>query len=239
MKETEVAKPVIDWLAAEQWDVYQEVECYGGRADIVAVQNRRVWIIECKRSLSLAVIDQACNRRRCAHWVSIAVPRRKRRYVDPPWPSHIAGEVLRWKGIGLIKIMRDEWKDRFIVAPHFAPHLNRLAHLGAIELIGSLEPEHKTFAEAGTNGGGYWSPFRRTCRDALDEIKEHGPMSLKNLMKAITHHYANDSSARANFLVWIRDGKVPGLKVDEDSRPLRVILSEPDDRRIDTLCQMR
>ena len=77
--ETILAELVVNWLESQKWDVYQEVqiETYGKIADIVAVLGNLVWIIECKKSLSLSVMEQAYRWRRYANFTSVAVQRRK------------------------------------------------------------------------------------------------------------------------------------------------------------------
>ena len=50
IKETEIAEIVIDWLEKQHWDVYQEVPVNSGFADIFAVRNGLVWVIETKTS---------------------------------------------------------------------------------------------------------------------------------------------------------------------------------------------
>ena len=73
-KEADLAKVVVSWLNEQHWDVYQEVQIhgFGGVADIVAVQGPLVWVIECKTSLSLTVMEQASVWR--VHFRSVAVP---------------------------------------------------------------------------------------------------------------------------------------------------------------------
>ena len=80
MKETDIAKPVVSWLQDQGWTVYQEVEVKerGARADIVAIIEPKIWVIEVKRSYGLGVLEQALSWRSLSHYVSIAVPRGKR-----------------------------------------------------------------------------------------------------------------------------------------------------------------
>lgn len=72
--EAELAAVVITWLEALGAEVWQEVECGTGVADIVARLGAELWIIETKLSLSLALLVQACERRREAHRVYCAAP---------------------------------------------------------------------------------------------------------------------------------------------------------------------
>jgi hypothetical protein len=211
--ETELAAKVVAWLQDQHWDVYQEVECYGGRADIVAVHDGRVWIIEVKTSLTFNLIEQAIYRTRCAHWVSVVVPSATR-------PRRLAESVLSWKGLGLIVV------DGNNIIEKAPAKLRRSYHAEAKHLLARLEPEHKTFAPAGTNKGSYWSPFRRTCTLALSYIKTHGPTTAAELMRQIDHHYASPSSAKANFIKLIRIGDVPGLVIERGAYPLTVVLKK-------------
>jgi hypothetical protein len=72
--ESDFAAVVVAWLEALGADVYQEVECGGGVADIVAKLNGEIWIVEVKTGLTLALLLQAMKRRRLAHRVYVAAP---------------------------------------------------------------------------------------------------------------------------------------------------------------------
>jgi Holliday junction resolvase len=50
IKEIDIGKALVEWLNVQHWDVYQEVKIYSHIADVVAVRNGIVWIIECKTS---------------------------------------------------------------------------------------------------------------------------------------------------------------------------------------------
>ena len=69
--ERELAAPVVEWLSAQHFEVYQEVELHSRVADIVAVDGKRVWVIECKRTMSLDLLDQANRWRWLATWCSV------------------------------------------------------------------------------------------------------------------------------------------------------------------------
>lgn len=79
MKEVEVAPPVISWLEEQNWDVYQEVNTGLGSntADIVALRNGLVWVIECKTRMGIEVLAQAT--RWGAHFRSVCVPQIRKR----------------------------------------------------------------------------------------------------------------------------------------------------------------
>ena len=74
MKEQELASYIVSYLENENWEIFQEVQfrSYGNIADIVAVKDNKLWIIESKTTLSFKVLEQA--RRWKCHYRSIAVP---------------------------------------------------------------------------------------------------------------------------------------------------------------------
>lgn len=72
--EAELAAAVASWGEALGWDVYKEVSIPDGDCDLVFVQGRRIWIIECKLRLSDELLLQALNRLSYGHHVSVAVP---------------------------------------------------------------------------------------------------------------------------------------------------------------------
>lgn len=210
MLEADLAKIVVSHLEGDYWDywdVYQEVPCESGVADIIAVAHGRVMAIECKTNLTFKVIEQAIARQRQAHWVLVAVPQARRGWL--------AQDILEKRGIGLLTVSGS------LVHETLDAKLRRAGHAGANRLIKSLQPEHKTFAQAGTNTGRYWSPWRATCREALNYVTQHGTVPVIKMIKGISHHYRSNSVARACLVVWMREGKVPGLQIIE-GRPLCV-----------------
>lgn len=214
MREVDLAKIVVSHLEDEYWDywdVYQEVPCESGVADIVAVARGRVFAVECKVSLTFSVIEQAIARQRQAHWVAVAVPRARRGWL--------ARDILKKRGIGLLTVAGGQ------IYESLDAKLNRAGHEGAKRLIETLQPEHKTFAQAGTSTGRYWTPWRATCREALRYVSRHGTVPAIEMVKGISHHYRSNNAARACLVMWLREGKVPGLRIIE-GRPLRVALKE-------------
>lgn len=213
MKETDVARPVVAWLQAQHWEVYQEVQLRAGIADIVAVMDRRVWIFEAKTSLSLAVLAQADRWRPYAHWSSVVVPVRIRGYDC----RQFAQNVCRDRGIGIIEVYpRQEWHDPFELV---AASLNRKAL--ATGILKSLREQHKTYAEAGSANGRHWTPFKQTCRDVLVYVYDHPGCILKELIDKVSTHYASKSGARASLSHWAQAGKIPGIRTEHDGRFLR------------------
>lgn len=204
--EADVAAPVVAWLRALDWRVYQEVDTGGGRPDIVATwRDRLIWIVEVKRTLSWDLLAQAASWRGHAHRVSVAVPvRREHRTEGPPrrdgMPTFraVEREVLDGLGIGMLTVGAKGASE--IVAPRL--------HLPARREVqrwwARLRPEHEAgFAAAGTNGGGYFTPFRGTVRAMTAEARDRPGMTTKELVAAARHHYGSDAAAARNMVRWI------------------------------------
>jgi len=208
--EVDLAADVIGWLQRQHWEVYPEVrpDLGGPRADIVAVQNGRVWVIECKMSFSLAVIAQANNWIGSAHWVSIATPKRWNRKQAE---SYLKQEILRWKGIGHLEVGGSGPISRL------APRLNRHARTGPI--TGCLVAAHVEMGVAGSRND-YYTPYRATCRQLSEYVSTNPGCSLKSAITNIQHHYAKDTTAISCLHKWIRFGKVPGVCRHSDGRSI-------------------
>lgn len=224
MNETDLGEKVVKWLEAQHWDVYQEVKFSGsgGRADIAAVRDGKLWIIECKTSLSFTVLEQASGW--SSHFRSIAIPATRER-SGRGVAYRIARDYLK---IGVIEV-RMEFSDvvyEFIPAP-----LMREYHREAKRLIGGLREEQKYYASAGTNGGGYYTPYRGTMDAVKRFIMHHPGCTLKEIMDDIgdKHHYASVSSARSCIRTALSNWETPWceIKTGEDGRTFRYYVKHP------------
>lgn len=203
---------VVAYLEKIGGDVYQEVECAGGVADIVARMGVEIWIVEVKTSLSLALIKQAMDRRRAAHRVYIAAPHTRRE-------GEVA-EICEELGIGLLDVAPA--RDYVQVAGYeFGEPAVRVVvdsrrwNVRPVELAAALRPEHKTHAKAGAVGaGGRWTPFRDTCRQLANIVHGEPGISLKEAITKITHHYRSSRSARTSLAHWLQRDKVPGVRLE-------------------------
>lgn len=216
MKEADLAADVVAWLKKKGWEVYQEVECYGGVADIVATKKDLLWIVETKTALTFQLVDQARDRIMCADYVSVAVPTTQRgsRGGTSYW-------VLNHFGIGLLQV------DRYghgSIRESIDPKRQAPQHRWYEMLKNFLEPEHKTFAKAGEKDAKRWTPFKRTCRDAVRYVKKNGPCTLRQLIENIDHHYAAYGSARAHIVKSVEMGLIPELQIDRTCTPMKILV---------------
>jgi hypothetical protein len=222
MKETEIAEKVVAWLEAQHWEVYQEVkfQTYGGIADIVAEQNGLLWAIECKRSLSLQVLAQAHGWH--THFRSVAIPSVKRQSW---WARRTAYDVAKnYLKVGIIEIRT--YGDE--VNQTVAPALMREHHRFAKELRLLLVDEHRTYAKAGQQYGGYWTPYKSTIKRCRRFIAANPGCTMKELIAELgRQHYANDKSAISNLRINFQTIEKDWVFVDESERPFRLYIREP------------
>lgn len=214
--EAVLAAPVVDYLNDLHWEVYQEVKVNGcsSIADIVAVQGKRIWIIEVKTSFSLALIAQAMAWEGYAHWVSVAVPKPKR----PSYKTLECGrKILKHYGIGMLMVDTKGVVDTWGLTGPVKPSLNR--HAPRIQtILNGLCDEQKTYAKAGNNRGEFYSPFKRTCDNIVRIVKSNPGINLKSLIETVDHHYASVASARSSIRYWADTGKIKGIKMERNGR---------------------
>lgn len=189
--ETEVAKPIVDWLARDGWEVYQEVQysTYGHVHDIVARKGNILWCVETKTSLSFAVIEQAF--RAPFPFRSVGVPVvYGRGGKSHAFPTMICGKL----GIGVFTV------GRGYVADYNPPALIRPNHEYAkTYILPHLVEGQKSYKAAGGISGGHLTPYRETMDRVISFIGRNLGCSLKDIFAHIKgdHHYCSDATARS------------------------------------------
>lgn len=187
--ESTLAESVCAWLSGEGWTVYKEVKPLklNEIADIVAIKDDKIWIIECKVNYGSKVLEQAYKWKKYADFVSIATQRTYNKNI-------VLDFFLKEKGIG-----------RFWVAPSASDfvkygyvYLDKSPILNdSIDrkiIIESLRDEQKK-SIAGSVAGSVITPYKITIDQIRKLLSEKGPMSISDIVDGINHHYANRSSA--------------------------------------------
>lgn len=212
LSESELAEALVAYLEQQGWDCYHEVEgAYGGRADLVAVGDREVWVFETKLTMSLALLEQAWRwiRFAMAHRVVVVTP-----HLQPGTPGH---QLVHWicakDGIGWFCIERGSVMP---VHERVKPELHR--HLCDQHLGTMVRPEHKTHARAGSTGGGFWTDFRGTCEEIVRVVRERPGISIGECIGAIRHHYSTTATARGSILKAAKKKVIPGVRLETDAR---------------------
>jgi Holliday junction resolvase len=228
VKEVDVARAVVRWLEDRDWTVYQEVSLGYAEPtlDLVAKRGPVLWIVECKASMSLALLEQAARSIGFAHLVSVAAPQLQPvrwRHRSPA--CHFVDRALEALGVGRFAARREavgydihrrgaiyEWSADLLVRPR----LNRRIVKGFI--ANRLNEAQRTYAPAGNAEGRRWSPFRETCDKVKLYVEGHPGCTMKEVIDAVDHHYAKDATARSSMAHWIKAGKVDGVEIRLEGR---------------------
>jgi hypothetical protein len=99
LAETDLARPLYDWLVGQGYRVRSEVK----DCDIAALRGDELLIVEIKKTLSLALIVQAVQRQRMTETVYVAIPRPPSKWK---WWKESRGvlHLLRRLELGLILV---------------------------------------------------------------------------------------------------------------------------------------
>ncbi len=209
--EAELAAKVIEFLEGYGWDVYPEVEIRSYIADIVAVKDGKVWIVEVKKGLALTLLAQAQHWSGRVHFVSVAYEAVKtlNRGHD------FAKDWLRTHGIGALGLY-DPAYDR-VVYEWWKPTENARPMESKSIIEKRLHEKQKEFT-AGAQSGKRWTRFKQTCEDVKRVVAENPGIKTTDLVKKIDHHYATNHSARSSLNEWGVKGKIEGCRVELKGR---------------------
>lgn len=185
--ESELALIIETWLKNSGWEVFKEVKPKTGThiADIVALKNGEIVIIETKLHYGTQVLEQAHNWLKVAHRIYVGVPANN-------YSNIVLNHFLRFHGIGQILV--------------FSPTENRPGYCRINIEAKKVEPEYKAHilgslhikqkdSIAGSKGGGHVTPYSLTIDNIRDFLKNNGPTTIEEIVKNITHHYASQSNA--------------------------------------------
>jgi len=214
IKETELASVVVSWLSDQHWDVYQEVQFTqgGGIADIVAVRNEIIWIIECKTSYCIDVLEQAT--RWGVHYRSVAVPwsRAHRNYA-------VAEYFFK---VGVLDV--SETVTEMVLAPMFIHGKQGVRQ--AKQYKDSLLELHKTFCPAGSKGSQHLTPYKITMTEVRKVIEQNPGCTVGFVYEQLGKmHYSSKQSFMGSLLVAL-DSFEKWCKIDKDSKPYKLFVEQ-------------
>lgn len=109
----------------------------------------------------------------------------------------------------------------------YSPRFRRDARL-VESLRSKLTEQHKDFAAAGSQAGGYWTPFKETCGEVLRLVRQKPGITLKELMGSLKHHYSSNASARSSLIYWADRGKIRGVRLERKGRLVHLFPSEDE-----------
>jgi hypothetical protein len=205
MNESDLFEPVKHWLEEKEYEVFSEVTLkYGrGRADIVARRSPAIAVVELKTTLSLELLEQAYRWKSHAHYIYVAIPRRKKSVPK------IITDFFRKEKIGLLEVslFRTGGNIYEMIPARFnRPFLNN------IDWSKELLPEHKTFLPGGSAGGGYVTPYKLTINRVKEFLRRRfewnrngwdpeGWVTITQILDECETHYAAPKNSLAKALI--------------------------------------
>ena len=189
--EFELAEVVVDWIESKTWEVYQEVQfrTLASVADIVAIKDDQMWIVETKISLGLQVMAQA-DKWRC-HYRSVAVLRGKK---NRDYGRNLAYKICRnYLGIGVIEVHPSTHDIWTIVSPKLQEGVESFVE----QQRRVLSPLHKNFAKAGSKGSGHLTNYKYTMLKVKEFIGDNPGCTLSEIIETVGKaHYMTEASAK-------------------------------------------
>lgn len=214
ISEEELAATVVVWFNGGGWDVYQEVRPgrWDGIADIVAIKNEVVCVVECKASLGLSVIEQALRWKGSAALIMVAVPKPKSLQARRAW---LGRTILREKGIGLFYVQARFDELLYLRAePEILPEWNCSLDKrwkNNSPWLSIVSEDHKDHAKAGSARGGHFTPFKKTMGLMAGFVRDRPGCTRKEIANGIDHHYPSDTGFESAMTTIFMRGWCPGV----------------------------
>lgn len=212
LKESELAKLIIDKFESDGYEVYKEVVNTGkgkNRADVIVVKDGKYTVIETKLSFGLTVIEQSFKWKPFTHYSYICIPRSTKRN------ARLFGyNLCNDYGIGVIDVGK-KGDIRIVYESSYTPEP---------ELPQLYEEQKGQEAGSKPSKDSYITPFKITCRKLVEYVSEKGEISLLTAIKGIDHHYKSDTSAKNALTKLIKIGVISELVVYKDGRTTYVRL---------------
>lgn len=209
MTEADIACAAIKWLTRQGFDCYSEVPCWGGRADIVAVRQSVIWIVETKIALTAELCIQCRDRLRepCNGVLAVASGKSNR-------DGHPLIEWLSGHGIGFARV--HPHSTGFDL--HQLPSLRRVNN----EKLRARLHEQQKKNVAGTSGN-YWTPFKDLVSGLQAGLRE-GLLSEIELPRCFDDYRQRSVAANRRALTDYLERKlIPGWAIARRGNRLWVV----------------
>ena len=172
---------------------------------MVAVKGDEYIVIETKMSMNMTLLEQGYYWKDKAHKVYICIPSKRKL-------NKFALQICRDFGIGLYIYRKKELvmiNDSSVCNDPNLPKIH----------------EQQKDSIAGSNGGGFITPFKLTRGKLVKYIEENGECSLHNAMDNIDHHYGSLNSAKSSIHKMIKTNVIEELSMFKKGRSLWIKLS--------------
>jgi len=197
LKESDLAKLVIEWFESNGYEVYKEVinTKRKNRADIIVVKDGEYTVIETKLSFGLTVIEQVFKWKPYSHYSYCCIPKSKSRNS-----RRFGYDMCKDYGVGVMEV--DKYGNISII--------HESSFTKDPELPKLYEEQKDQEAGSKPSKDSYITPFKITCKKLIEYISNsNSDQSLLTSIKNIDHHYKSDSSAKNALTKLINMGVIP------------------------------
>ena len=174
--ETELYRPVHDYLVAQGYTVRSEVK----NCDIAAVKGDDLIVIEMKRTLNVQLLAQAVARQKLSASVYVAIPRPANK---ARWNAESKGvrHLLRRLELGLILVSLRKGRPPVEIAFHPVPFERQRRKSSHRSVIQEIERRSGDFNEGGSTRRKIVTAYRENAIRIACCLSEIGPTSPKAL----------------------------------------------------------
>lgn len=175
IKETDLYRPVRDYLIAQGYTVRAEVhDC-----DVTATKDGELIVIELKRAFNLDLLLQATARQRAADSVYVAIPRPASLARRTGWQS--MKHVLRRLELGLILVALDTPKPSIEIVFHPLPYERKKNRGKKRAILHEISQRSGDFNEGGSNRRALMTAYREAAVRIACYLETLGPMAPRAL----------------------------------------------------------
>jgi len=192
--ETDLYRPLADYLAAQGYTVRGEVK----DCDLVATRGDQLVVVELKCKFSTQLLVQAARRQRAADCVYVAVPRPKARQRCQ-WRG--IAHLLRRLELGLIWVSTGARRAPVEVQFHPLPFERRRSHRARCAIITEAAARPADYNVGGSTRRRIVTSYRREAIFVAECLAEKGPLSPREL-RALGTGPRTLSILSSNFYGW-------------------------------------
>ena len=179
IRETDLAKPVADWMRSRGYTVYAEVPLFGRCLDFVGIKEMEVVCVELKTSLTKYLVRQAYTNQLVTTEVYVGVGTK---------PRNTSIELCKKYGLGILSVKNGSVIVVLKPTIRYEPMSGQRKQL--LELCTLLGPSD----DAGKPQQAGEGPAQ-DCQQRINEYrKTHPSATWKEIYKNVPNHYTNVSS---------------------------------------------
>jgi len=168
LSETDLYKPIRDYLVAQGYTVRAEVN----HCDVTAVKGDELVVIEMKKAFGTALLIQAAQRQRITDSVYVALPKQR---PSRTWRG--AQHLLKRLELGLMLISRDGRKSSVEVAFHPVPFRRQKRARARRAVLREIERRSGDFNQGGSSRRKLVTAYRENAMHIAACLDVHGALT--------------------------------------------------------------